>query len=125
MLSGRWQPPARPPLMLGALGRDGVGNRLGGGDPSARSYRAAVCERRRRGAGGVRALLALGLTYSSQGSRRGRPAAVVSGPRTGGQRCAHGLRRRSESTSSWPPALALRADLSLYHHGNPHWRQTI
>ena len=75
MLSGRWRATGRhpPPLMLGALGRDGGGSSLGGGDPSARGYRAAVCGRRHRGAGGVRALLALGL-FSRDRRQEGRPA---------------------------------------------------
>lgn len=78
MLSGKWRAtgPHPPHLMLGALGRDGVGNRLGGGDPSARGYRAAVCGRRRRDAGWVRALLALGL-FSRHRRQEGRPALAV------------------------------------------------
>lgn len=127
MLSCRWRATGQSPplLMLGALGRDGVGGSLGGGAPYAGLRCAGV---RRRGP----RLAVPGLIFSAEEAGGApSPCGRVSGSGTGearGARLASGagrLGRRSEPTSSWPPALAMRADLSLSSPGNTHWRKTM
>ena len=110
--------------MLGALGRDGVGSSLGGGDPSARGYRAAVCGRRHRGVGGVRALLALGL-FSRDRRQEGRPALAFACrvPALGRPAMRAWPREQERVHLLLASGVALRADLSLSSPGNPHWRQ--
>lgn len=96
MLSCRWRATGPPPLllMLGALGRDGVGSSLGGADPSARGCRAAVCGRS-TGAPAGSAPCWPWAYFLGRGGRRGaQPLRSLVGFRNwGGPRCALGLGR--------------------------------